>query len=132
MQCKCIFIISGTSKEQTSPTLFNTIGIIIILGPKISLIIMSLQLVKSKKRGKKYDIIWPDGRIISFGAKGYSDFTKHKDQARKKNYLARHSDENWADPTTAGFWARWLLWNKPTISGSLKDIRARFGLKIRA
>ena len=27
---------------------------------------------------------------------------------------------------TAGFWARWLLWNKPTIEVSYNDIKKRF------
>jgi len=68
-------------------------------------------------------------RIVRFGAAGMSDFTKHKDEARKQRYLDRHqAREDWTDPLTAGFWSRWLLWNKPTISESLKDLRARFDL----
>jgi hypothetical protein len=68
-------------------------------------------------------------RTIRFGAAGMSDFTKNKDTARKERYLERHKrNEDWNDPLTAGFWSRWLLWNKPTISASLADIRERFGL----
>jgi hypothetical protein len=33
----------------------------------------------SKKRDKKFDAQLPDGKVVSFGAKGYSDFTLHKD-----------------------------------------------------
>lgn len=67
---------------------------------------------------------------VKFGAYGMSDFTKHKDEERKKRYLSRHSGmgEDWNDPLTAGFWSRWLLWNKPTIRASLQDLRQRFGL----
>ena len=32
---------------------------------------------------------------------------------------------------TAGALSRWILWNKPTISGSLKDIQKRFNIKIK-
>lgn len=68
-------------------------------------------------------------KTIRFGAFGMSDFTKHRDEERKKRYLERHQDnENWNDPLTAGFWSRWLLWNKPTIAESLRDLKSRFGL----
>ena len=67
-----------------------------------------------------------DGHTIHFGAKGYEDFTTHKDTKRKANYLARHSNENWNDPMTAGFWARWLLWNKPSLKASVDDVNKRF------
>lgn len=68
-------------------------------------------------------------RIVRFGAAGMSDFTKHKDEERKRRYLERHkARENWEDPLTAGFWSRWLLWNKPTIRESLADLKTRFDL----
>ena len=73
----------------------------------------------------------PNGKKIHFGAKGMSDYTKHKDDERKKNYIARHSvNENWNDPNTAGFWSRWVLWNKKTIKKSLQDMADNFNLSI--
>jgi len=57
----------------------------------------------------------------------------HHDDARKENYISRHaSRETWGKNglNTAGFWARWLLWNKPTLSASIKDIEQRFDVKI--
>ena len=61
-------------------------------------------------------------KTVRFGAFGMSDYTIHKDDKRKNNYIARHEvRENWADPSTAGFWSRWILWNLPTVSASLKD-----------
>lgn len=33
----------------------------------------------SKKKDKKFDAILPNSKIVSFGSKGYSDFTIHKD-----------------------------------------------------
>lgn len=68
-------------------------------------------------------------KTIRFGAAGMSDFTKHRDEARKQRYLDRHRErENWNDILTAGAWSRWLLWNKPTIRESLADIKDRFNL----
>jgi hypothetical protein len=68
-------------------------------------------------------------RTIRFGAKGMSDYTIHKDEARKQRYLDRHrAREDWNDPLTPGFWSRWYLWNLPTRAESLRDLKARFGL----
>jgi len=88
---------------------------------------------RSRRPGKKYDIIFANGTKISFGARGYSDFTIHKDVARRERYLARHiGAENWAfdGMLTPGFWARWLLWNKPSLAEAINDVRARFGIKV--
>ena len=70
-----------------------------------------------------------NGKTIQFGAKGYLDYTLGAGEVKKAAYLARHNvTENWTKSgiQTAGFWSRWLLWNKPTIAGSLTDIKRRF------
>jgi len=65
---------------------------------------------------------------VKFGRQGYSDFTKHKDEARKQRYLDRHkANENWNKPDTAGALSRWILWNKPTLRESIQDYKQRFG-----
>jgi hypothetical protein len=77
----------------------------------------------------KYYIITKSGRKVLFGAVGYSDFTKHKDEDRKQRYISRHkNNENWTKSgiDSAGFWSRYLLWNKPTINESYRDIKNRF------
>ena len=69
-----------------------------------------------------------------FGAEGYEDFTQHKDPERRERYLTRHrSRENWTKSgiDTAGFWSKHILWNKPTLSGSIRDTERKFGIKIR-
>jgi hypothetical protein len=68
-------------------------------------------------------------KTIKFGAFGMSDYTQHHDDKRKDLYDARHiKRENWADPLTAGFWSKWVLWNKKTIRDSLADTIKRFNL----
>ena len=83
-------------------------------------------------RDKKFKaVLRGDGvkKTIHFGAKGMSDFTKHKDPKRKKNYLARHKPrENWKVPDTAGSLSRWILWNKTSLDKSIKDYKRRFNL----
>ena len=94
-------------------------------------------LQKSTRDGKKYMVtIIGDGtkKTVHFGADGYSDYTKHKDPDRMKLYTDRHkSRENWTKSgiNTAGFWAKWILWNKPTLSESVSDTSRRFGITIK-
>ena len=88
-------------------------------------------LQKSSNKDKKYDA-YVDGKKVSFGATGYSDFTQHKDEDRKKSYIARHkTNQNWNDLKTAGAWAKNLLWNKPTISASIRDMEKKFNIDIK-
>ena len=82
---------------------------------------------KSNKAGKKYDAVIDGKKTVSFGATGYSDFTKNKDEVRKQNYIARHKpNQDWKDHTTAGFWAKNILWNKPTVEASVRDTNKKF------
>ena len=89
---------------------------------------MQITVQKSTRAGKKYMAKVGD-KTVHFGATGYQDFTTSKDETRKASYLARHkTSENWTldGVDTAGFWARWLLWNKATITASIRDINQRF------
>lgn len=93
----------------------------------------TFHLFRSPRADKKYAVVAPDSTIrIDFGAKGYSDYTKHKDPERKQQYLYRHAREDHSPGGiyTAGFWARWLLWNKSTITESIKDIEKNFRINI--
>ncbi len=84
---------------------------------------------KSDKPEKKYYIITKSEKKIYFGQAGASDFTKHKNEDRKNRYILRHqNNEDWSKSgiDAAGFWSRWLLWNKPTIKENYEDIKRRF------
>lgn len=88
---------------------------------------------------KKYQIyeVYDDGsrsKIVKFGAQGYEDYTIHKDIERKTKYISRHhSRESWGKSgvLTPGFWSRWLLWNEPTLTRSIKDLKDRMGICVR-
>eukprot|EP00438_Fugacium_kawagutii_P031839 Skav235910 [mRNA] locus=scaffold1747:54845:55135:- [translate_table: standard] len=87
-------------------------------------------LKKSSNPDKKYDAI-VEGKKISFGANGYSDFTQHKDPERKQRYIARHKkNEDWTKLNPASF-SRYILWNKPTITASIKDMESKFNIDIK-
>ena len=93
---------------------------------------MEVTITKSKKKDKKFDAnIKSKGsdKNISFGASGYSDFTKHKDEKRKERYIARHKkNENWTKSgiDTAGFYSKHLLWNENSFDKSFKDLKKKF------
>lgn len=98
---------------------------------------MEAVVSKSPLKTKKYKVVVYDKnddkkKTIHFGAKGYEDFTIHGDNERKYRYIDRHKGkEDWNDPFTAGFWALHALWNKPTLQGSLNDIKRNFDIKIK-
>ena len=91
---------------------------------------MEVIIKPSKTKNKKFDAIINDKKKISFGSKGMKDYTLHspdeRDQ-RKKNYISRHrKNENWNDYKTAGFYSKHVLWNKPTIGESIKDLNKKY------
>lgn len=114
---------------------------------------MSIDIFPSVQRGKKYTAVVQalNGvrKKISFGAKGSSDYTLHKNPVRMRNYVRRHAGvipesvlyltnpkqiqlqmltvrhsrrEDWDDPATPGFWSRWFLWSFPEKDRALKFI----------
>lgn len=68
--------------------------------------------------GKKWQVTIPGkgGRTktVKFGARGYEDYTQHKDKSRRKNYRSRHQNDNLDDPRSAGFWSWYVLWGDTT------------------
>ena len=88
---------------------------------------MKIVISPSEKPNKKFEARIDDRKSIHFGAKSYEDYTIHKDPTRKERYIDRHSkNEDWNNPLTAGFYSRWILWNRPTITESVRDTNRRF------
>lgn len=93
-----------------------------------------VEIKKSTRSGKKLMGIFYDGdkkvKTIHFGDSNYSDYTIHRDEARRQRYIDRHrSSEDWKNPMTAGTLALYILWNKPTISASIADYKRIFNFK---
>ncbi len=91
-------------------------------------------LYPSRTRGKKFDIYVrsDSGSIkkVSFGAVGYSDYTIHKDRARRERYRSRHRNDRITDPTAPGFWSWWVLWGESTDpQRALAQTKRKFSLK---
>lgn len=92
---------------------------------------MKIFLMKSPIKTKKWRVLFPDGQSVDFGAQGYSDYTLHKDPRRKYLYIQRHeARENWRDMYTPGFWARWLLWEKPSLAQAISFVERKFRVQL--
>tara|TARA_R110000803_G_C11978953_1_gene320505 strand:+ start:949 stop:1218 length:270 start_codon:yes stop_codon:yes gene_type:complete len=56
--------------------------------------------------------------LLHFGDKRYEDFRQHKDEKRRKSYLARakgiknkKGELTWKDKNTANYWSTHYLWD---------------------
>lgn len=89
-------------------------------------------VVKSPNPAKKYRANFSSNdeqgvtrRSYDFGAAGMSDYTMHHDLTRRNRYISRHLKDLRGDPLKPGYLSMFILWNKPTFDGSLKDYRRR-------
>ena len=89
---------------------------------------VSVIIKLSTRKTKKFMAVFSDGRIIHFGQKGSSVFYDHKDENKKMNYIKRHRvNEDWSKIGPASL-SRYILWNKKSLSESIKDFKKRFKL----
>jgi len=94
-----------------------------------------LSVSPSSDREKKLDVkLETDSgreKILRVGARGMDDFTKTRDEDQKARYIRRHqAREDWklSGILSSGFWAKHLLWNKPSLRESILDVKSRFGV----
>jgi len=74
----------------------------------------------------KYIATFSDGTKTKFGAKGYEDFTIHKDMTRRSKYIHRHKKDLLTnDPKRAGYLSMFILWNRPSLQQSIQDYKKR-------
>ena len=90
-----------------------------------------LRIGKSPIKGKKYRAYFSNGTHTDFGAVGYSDFTKHRDPARRQRYLNRHRKrENWSRGSgckSAGSLSRFILWGQGGLRENVAAYKRRCG-----
>lgn len=89
----------------------------------------------SKENGRTF--------TVKFGQNGAPDYTTHKDPDRRLDYLSRHGrekpsmsksrSEKWGQDGifTAGYWSRWLLWEKPSLRDAINFMRLRKNIDIK-
>ncbi len=65
----------------------------------------------STRKDKKYRLLNPyNGNWVHFGSMGNEDYTKHKDETRRKSFLTRNKEWSKQDMYTPGFLSYYLLW----------------------
>ena len=86
---------------------------------------MRVVITKSKKDDKRLQATFGN-KTVHFGQKGGSTFVDHGNPKTKAAWEARHHvREDWSDYDSAGALAKHVLWNKPTIAGSIRDLNNR-------
>jgi len=68
------------------------------------------KVLPSTRKASKYMVQSPDGKMIHFGASGMADFTKTKDEERRRKFRQRNA--KWADAQkyTPAYLSYYLLW----------------------
>ena len=64
----------------------------------------------STRKGKKIDVFRGEKKLASIGDASMADFTKHRDEQRRKNFKSRFQKQRVKVGTPAYFSDR-LLWN---------------------
>ena len=95
----------------------------------------SFYLTSSTMKNKRFMIINKlNNKKIHFGSPFHENYNiLNMDDERKFRYIKRHEkNEDWTinGINTAGFWSRWLLWNKKGLMSSIKDTEERFNINI--
>ena len=98
---------------------------------------MIISILPSDKKGKKWMAkVDETNQTIYFGQAGTEDFTTHKDEFKRKRWIARHKVEPWKPEVnlTPAWLSRYLLWEEDDMNKALAaasviypDIRFRWG-----
>lgn len=101
-----------------------------------------LTLHRSDKPNKKF-YLKTDTKKIYFGASKNRDYTllnnpsskyhlkdKRERNKVKRNYRFRHRNDPYNTALTPASLSYYILWNKPTLSASIKDYERRFNVNI--
>ena len=78
---------------------------------------------RSHNPKKKYDAVINGSKTISFGSVGYEDYTTTHNDEKKKNYIKRHSNEDWTRTNleSAAWMSRYILWEKPSLREAIAN-----------
>ena len=90
-----------------------------------------LEVVPSTRKGKKWKAVFREGdkqKDVHFGAAGMEDYTIHGDEKRKEAYISRTRNQDFSRADSPASLSRYLLWNKKSLSESLRDFRKRYGV----
>lgn len=94
---------------------------------------MPFILRKSKRKGKRYEIIMPEYKHSHhFGSDVGETYIDHKDKDKKKAWIARHkNDKNYNSFHSGIFHSRNLLWSAETLTKAIRRYKKLFGRDIK-
>jgi hypothetical protein len=90
----------------------------------------------AKTRAKRLRAVltYKDGKTktINFGQRNSKGtYFDGATEEKRSAYLKRHSkNEDWADPTTAGFMSRWVLWSEREKASIIKLLKSKTGASV--
>jgi hypothetical protein len=93
-----------------------------------------MEIIQSPKPEKKLRAIFKHSETdkiknTDFGATGMDDYIRTGDKEARERYRTRHKkDLLTQDPTRAGYLSWYILWNKETMSASVRDYKSRFDM----
>jgi hypothetical protein len=81
-------------------------------------------------------VTFSDSSLSSGGArkvkKTKKDVGAKSEQTQRRRGDGSHSTkEDWDNECTAGFWSRWLLWEKPSMKEAIEALRKRQRIRVR-
>ena len=90
------------------------------------------------KLNKKWTLVIGDKnenilKKVHFGSADMEDYTIHKDDKRKENFLRRFNkliQKNKTNPFSPMTLSHMILWNKKSLTDSFKDYAEKYNLKI--
>jgi len=90
-------------------------------------------LKKSKRKGKRYEIIMPKfNHSHHFASDIGKTFIDHKDEKKKSAWIARHKvNPNYNNKHSGIYHSRKLLWTEPTLEKAIKKYQKEHNVKIK-
>lgn len=96
---------------------------------------MQAKVIKSPRSNKRYRVIMGSGddqHSHDFGSPTAQTYVDGASEQKRQNYLKRHrANEDWSNIHSAGFWARYLLWEKRTLREAARYIQRNFDIEIQ-
>ena len=85
-----------------------------------------------KKVAEFYDRETDSHKTVHFGAKGYEDYTIHKDPVRAERYRTRHAKDLLTEAAQTGMspgaLSYYVLWTSPSLEQGIRNYKKHYHL----
>ena len=87
---------------------------------------MNIIIKPSSRQGKKYDAIIDNKKQIHLDKPGHQILQSIKIVKERIDIQRHKKTEQWNNPITAGFFSRWITWEKPTLKEAVSNVNNKF------